>query len=165
MFLDLRNIRLSNVPFISAAPLEDSLDKVLASIEGPPETPYEGGIFFITVKLSQDPQKAPLMRFQTKVYHTNISPQGHICADYEQRWNPKLSRGSRSSPVEHKSNLWYYRKTGEILWFLGALLTALCGLLAAPDVMILLYQKSRRNTSKIMKIIILLPRSTLNDMR
>jgi ubiquitin-protein ligase len=134
MFLELRNIRWSKVPFISAAPLEDSLNKVLASIEGPPETPYEGGVFFITVKLSQDPQKAPLMRFQTKIYHPNISPQGHICADYGQKWNSKLSGGSRISPVKDPSNLWYHRKAGESLWSLGALLTALCGLLAAPDI-------------------------------
>ncbi|KAH6688812.1 prion-inhibition and propagation-domain-containing protein [Leptodontidium sp. MPI-SDFR-AT-0119] len=134
MFLELRNIRLSKVPFISAAPLEDSLDKVLASIEGPPATPYEGGFFFITVKLSHNAQKAPLMRFQTKIYHPNISPQGHICADYGQKWHPKLSPESRLVPSSGTSNFWYHRKTGETLWSLGALLTALCGLLAAPDV-------------------------------
>jgi ubiquitin-protein ligase len=82
MFLELRDIRTSKVPFISAAPLGDSLDKVLASIEGPPETPYEGGIFWITVQLPRDPRNPPLLRFQTKIYHPNISPQGHICADY-----------------------------------------------------------------------------------
>jgi hypothetical protein len=52
MFFELRDIRSGKVPFVSAVPLDDSLDKVLASIEGPPETPYEGGIFWITVKLS-----------------------------------------------------------------------------------------------------------------
>jgi ubiquitin-protein ligase len=126
MFLELRDIRTSKVPFISAAPLGDSLDKVLASIEGPPETPYEGGIFWITVRLSRDPSSPPLMRFHTKIYHPNISPQGHICADYKQRWN--------SSLIDSSMNSWYHRKKGDPIWSLGALLTALCGLLAAPDV-------------------------------
>lgn len=128
MFVELRNIRLSKVPFISAVPVEDSLDKVLASIEGPPETPYEGGVIFITIKLSQDPQKAPLMRFQTKIYHPNISPRGHICADYGQKWNPN---GAGEFSIDSG---WYHRKPGESVWSLGALLTALCGLLALLDV-------------------------------
>jgi ubiquitin-protein ligase len=126
MFLELRDIRTSKVPFISAAPLGDSLEKVLASIEGPPETPYEGGIFWITVRLPRDPRNPPLLRFQTKIYHPNISPQGHICADYQQRWNPK--------DIDDSKNFWYCRRRGDITWSLGALLTALCGLLAAPDV-------------------------------
>lgn len=83
MFFELRNIKEGKVPFVTAAPVGDSLTKVLASIEGPPETPYEGGIFWITIALPEEnPQMPLLMRFQTKVYHPNISPQGHICADY-----------------------------------------------------------------------------------
>ncbi|KAL5328695.1 hypothetical protein ACEPPN_002197 [Leptodophora sp. 'Broadleaf-Isolate-01'] len=131
MFVELRSIRLSKVPFISAVPLEDGLDKVLASIEGPPETPYDGGVFFITVKLSEHSQQAPLMRFQTKIYHPNISPQGHICADYVQRWNPKECA---ETSTEDTVDWWYHRKPGETVWSLGALLTALCGFLAAPEV-------------------------------
>jgi ubiquitin-protein ligase len=135
MFFDLRNIRTGKIPFVSAAPVQDSLDRVLASIEGPPETPYEGGIFWITVKLSDiDPLGPPLMRFQTKIYHPNISPKGHICADYKEKWNSVLSAGSTDGPVQNPTDLWYRRKSGETLWSLGALLTALCGLLATPDV-------------------------------
>jgi ubiquitin-protein ligase len=135
MFFDLRNIRTGKIPFVSAAPVQDSLDRVLASIEGPPETPYEGGIFWITVKLSDiDPLGPPLMRFQTKIYHPNISPKGHICADYKEKWNSVLSAGSTDGPVQNPADLWYRRKSGETLWSLGALLTALCGLLATPDV-------------------------------
>jgi hypothetical protein len=100
MFFELRNIRAGKVPFVSAVPLDESLAKILASIEGPPETPYEGGIFFITVKLSDtDPFGPPLMRFHTKIYHPNISPQGHICADYREKWNSVLSAGFAKIPV------------------------------------------------------------------
>ena len=134
MFIELRNIRAGKVPFVSAVPLEDSLDKVLASIEGPPETPYEGGVFWITIKLSEtDPFGPPLMRFQTKIYHPNISPKGHICADFREKWNSFLSAGTFRSPVKDQTALWYRTKSSDIQWSLGALLTALCGLLASPD--------------------------------
>ncbi|KAH6721435.1 hypothetical protein BKA61DRAFT_700023 [Leptodontidium sp. MPI-SDFR-AT-0119] len=135
MFLELRDIRTGKVPFVSATPIDDSLDRVLASIEGPPETPYEGGIFWITVKLSvTDPHGPPLMRFHTKIYHPNISPQGHICADYKDKWNAILSAGFSTVPVGDPSAAWFLRNSKQVKWSLGALLTALCGLLASPDV-------------------------------
>ncbi|KIM96767.1 hypothetical protein OIDMADRAFT_44348 [Oidiodendron maius Zn] len=136
MFIELRNIRAGNVPFISAVPLDDSLARVLASIEGPPETPYEGGVFWITVKLSEtNPWNGPpMMRFQTKIYHPNISPQGYICADYGEKWNSVLSTSSVKRPVKDPAALWCRERSTEIQWSLGALLTALCGLLATPDV-------------------------------
>ncbi|KAH7369976.1 hypothetical protein BKA65DRAFT_471216 [Rhexocercosporidium sp. MPI-PUGE-AT-0058] len=135
MFLELRDIRAGKVPFISAIPIDDSLDRVLASIEGPPETPYEGGIFWITIKLSvTDPYGPPLMRFHTKIYHPNISPQGHICADYRDKWNAVLSAGFSTVPVSDPSAAWFSGNSKQVKWSLGALLTALCGLLASPDV-------------------------------
>lgn len=45
MFLELRSIRRAAIPFMSAAPIGDSLDRILASIEGPPDTPYAGEYF------------------------------------------------------------------------------------------------------------------------
>lgn len=137
MFFELRNIKKSKVSFISATPLEDSLDKVLASIEGPPETPYEGGVFWITVKLSeQDPFGPPLMRFQTKIYHPNISPKGEICADYREKWCCLGNEDVRSRLHPPSMDQWYGPATSprETQWSLGSLLTALCGLLASPVV-------------------------------
>ena len=135
MFFELRNIRAGKVPFVSAVPLDDSLAKVLASIEGPPETPYEGGIFFITVQLSEtDPYAPPVMRFHTKIYHPNISPQGHICADYKEKWNAVFAAGASRIPVSDSNAIWFPPRSGDTRWSLGALLTALCGLLASPDV-------------------------------
>ena len=133
MFIELRDIREGKVPFVSAAPLNDRLDKVLASIEGPPETPYEGGVFWITVKLSDiDPHGPPLMRFHTRIYHPNVSPRGDICADYKEKWTHMLSAGA--GKVKGQTALWYRGSRAKIEWSLGALLTALCGLLATPNV-------------------------------
>ncbi|KAH8816506.1 hypothetical protein F5884DRAFT_896275 [Xylogone sp. PMI_703] len=135
MFIELRNIRAGKVPFISAVPLNESLNKVLASIEGPPETPYEGGIFWITVKLSENDPHAPLMlRFHTKIYHPNISPQGHICADYKEKWDSSFRADVHRSPVNGQAAQWYRAKSSDAEWTLGSLLVALCGLLATPDV-------------------------------
>jgi ubiquitin-protein ligase len=135
MFIELRNIRSRKVPFVSAVPLNDSLDEILASIEGPPDTPYEGGIFLITVKLSAKvPFGPPLMRFHTKVYHANISPQGNICAEYKDKWNTFLSAGRPAEGRTNQDNALYTTKSTDVRWSLGAILTALCGLLASPDV-------------------------------
>lgn len=83
MFFKLCNIRAEKVLFVNAVPLDNSLAKVLASIKGLPETPYKGGVFFITVKLSEtDPFGPLLIRFYTKIYHPNISLNGYIYADY-----------------------------------------------------------------------------------
>lgn len=131
MFLELRNIRTGKVPFVSAAPVGDSLNKVLASIEGPPETPYEGGVFWITIKISQNSLGLPLMKFQTRVYHPNISPQGHICADFGDKWNAFHAEKRYNTKV---TSMWYRGKSSTPQWTLGALLTAICGLLASPDV-------------------------------
>ncbi|KAK3681144.1 prion-inhibition and propagation-domain-containing protein [Podospora appendiculata] len=81
IFLELRSIRNAGVPFISAIPLGDSLDKVVASIEGPPDTPYEGGggVFWILVLFSLTNAHAPpALRFLTKIYHPNIDCNGNI---------------------------------------------------------------------------------------
>jgi ubiquitin-protein ligase len=134
MFFELRRIREAGVPFVSAAPLSDDLSRILASIEGPPETPYEGGIFWITVSISEEnPSKPPFLRFHTRVYHPNVDHKGNICADYQERWNlfPKSRyvKGAYKDP----NSQWFQEKSPGI-WSLGALLTALCALLATPDV-------------------------------
>ncbi|KAM5358995.1 hypothetical protein ACJZ2D_014820 [Fusarium nematophilum] len=87
VFVEPRSIRNASVPFVSAAPVGDILDKVLARIEGPPDTTYEGGIFWISVKFPEAPTEPPMLRFQTRIYHPNIDPNGNICADYQRWWS------------------------------------------------------------------------------
>ncbi|KAH8886438.1 hypothetical protein GQ53DRAFT_658173, partial [Thozetella sp. PMI_491] len=132
VFLELRSIRNAGVPFISATTIEDSLDKILASIEGPPDTPYEGGIFWISVKYS-DSVSPPLLHFETRIYHPNIDCNGNICADYRHWWSdPSLQRYMRSF-FEPTRTAWFSEQASNH-YSLGALLTALCGLLASPNV-------------------------------
>ncbi|KAF4985682.1 hypothetical protein FDECE_16392 [Fusarium decemcellulare] len=133
VFLELRSIRNAAVPFISAAPIGDDLDKVLASIEGPPDTPYEGGIFRIGVRFPDSPAEPPILRFQTRVYHPNIDPKGNICADYQQWWSDPTLQSYMFSIASRSGGSWFSESFSN-RYSLGALLTALCGLLACPNV-------------------------------
>ncbi|PQE28266.1 vegetative cell wall gp1 protein [Rutstroemia sp. NJR-2017a WRK4] len=134
MFFELRRIREAGVPFVSAAPIGDDLSRILASIEGPPETPYEGGIFWITVGVSEEnPSKPPLLRFHTRVYHPNVDHKGNICADYQERWNALPKSRYVKGAYKDPNSQWFQEKSTGI-WSLDALLTALCALLATPDV-------------------------------
>lgn len=63
--------------------LEDdsNLFKWTVLINGPPETPYEGGFFNATLEFPEDfPQKPPLMKFTTPgFWHPNVYKDGKVC--------------------------------------------------------------------------------------
>mmetsp|Transcript_10808 Transcript_10808/g.12366 ORF Transcript_10808/g.12366 Transcript_10808/m.12366 type:complete len:160 (+) Transcript_10808:128-607(+) len=82
--------------FVDAAPKhDDDLFFWEATIRGPPESPYETGVFKLQVQFPANyPFKAPLIRFQTKVYHPNIDANGNICLDIlknPEAWSPVLT--------------------------------------------------------------------------
>ena len=62
-----------------------------ATINGPPNTPFEKGIFNIMLKFDTDyPVKPPSVKFITPMYHPNIYRDGKICVDILQssEWTP-----------------------------------------------------------------------------
>jgi ubiquitin-conjugating enzyme E2 D/E len=78
----------------TAGPEDDSdMFKWLASIQGPAESPFEGGTFNLKIEFPKDyPFKPPKCTFQTKMYHPNVNSNGTICLDIlKDQWSPKLN--------------------------------------------------------------------------
>ena len=77
----------------SAGPDDDNIYCWTATIIGPTETVYEGGIFFLTIEFPENyPYKPPKVRFITKIYHPNINSSGGICLDIlKENWSPALT--------------------------------------------------------------------------
>lgn len=81
--IELQNNAAPN--FLTLSPI--SADNILewqATIQGPPDTPYEFGVFHVCISLTgiDYPSVPPRMWFHTKVYHPNIDEKGAICADF-----------------------------------------------------------------------------------
>ena len=76
-----------------AGPVGVNLFDWEATIIGPDDTPYEGGIFKLRINFPSDyPFKPPKIVFDTPIYHCNINSNGSICLDILKReWSPALT--------------------------------------------------------------------------
>ena len=84
-----------NPPMNCSAGLVDSSNIFhwRATIIGPEDTPYQGGVFHLDINFPvQYPFVPPKVRFTTKIYHPNISSAGSICIDIlkKNKWSPSL---------------------------------------------------------------------------
>ena len=58
------------------------------SLLGPSDTPYAGGMFFLTADFPENyPIGPPEVKFINQMYHLNVSPtDGHVCISTLNRW-------------------------------------------------------------------------------
>jgi ubiquitin-conjugating enzyme E2 D len=77
----------------SAGPNNDNIYKWKAFINGPKDSPYEGGLFELEMTFTNRyPFKPPKVVFITKIYHMNINGSGQICLDIlKDNWSPALT--------------------------------------------------------------------------
>jgi len=92
---ELQQLLLNPPQGIGASPArQDDLLHWIASIEGPCNTPYKGGTFYLNIKFGENyPFEAPKVTFKTKIYHCNIrSNTGEICLDVlKDNYSPALT--------------------------------------------------------------------------
>ncbi|KAI9676209.1 MAG: Ubiquitin-conjugating enzyme E2 1 [Trizodia sp. TS-e1964] len=93
---EIADIKSDTSSHILAEPVGggDDLTHLRGSFKGPPGTPYEGGNYFVDIKIPNEyPFRPPVMKFETKVWHPNVSSQtGAICLDtLSSAWSPVLT--------------------------------------------------------------------------
>ena len=90
---ELENLSKDPPSNCSAGPSEEDLFNWKATIMGPTDSPYSGGVYFLDIKFPENyPFKPPKITFTTRIYHPNINSSGGICLDVlKGNWSPALT--------------------------------------------------------------------------
>ncbi|XP_061354171.1 ubiquitin-conjugating enzyme E2-17 kDa-like [Gastrolobium bilobum] len=90
---ELKDILTDPPSSCSAGPINNDLFHWQATIMGPTDSPFDGGVFLVSIHFPSDyPFKPPKVSFLTKVFHPNISSNGSICLDIlKEHWSPALT--------------------------------------------------------------------------
>ncbi|XP_048098789.1 uncharacterized protein LOC125294288 isoform X1 [Alosa alosa] len=77
---ELKSLHCDPHPYCSVFPSDTDFTFWKILIKGPPDTPYENGVFELYCQFGDAyPVKPPLVRFITPVYHCNVNNVGRIC--------------------------------------------------------------------------------------
>lgn len=91
---ELKDLQKESFEGITVNPInEENIYVWRAVIIGPKDTPYEGGHFKLNIYFpNQYPFRPPKVKFETKIFHPNISSKGDICLDVlRATWSPALT--------------------------------------------------------------------------
>jgi peroxin-4 len=88
---EFKDISRSKLVGIALQPENDNIQVWKCVLDGPRDTPYEGGKFTMMLRVPPDyPLNAPEARFKTRIFHPNIHfKTGEVCLDIlKTNWTP-----------------------------------------------------------------------------
>lgn len=99
---DFKRLQEDPPASVSGAPTENNIMLWNAVIFGPADTPFEGGTFRLTMEFTEEyPNKPPIVKFVSKMFHPNVYADGGICLDILQnRWSPTYDVSSILTSIQ-----------------------------------------------------------------
>ncbi|XP_023268984.1 uncharacterized protein LOC111660082 [Seriola lalandi dorsalis] len=90
---ELKSLHCHPHPYFTVFPSESDFTFWKILMEGPPDTPYEKGVFELFCQFGSDyPVKPPTVRFVTRIYHCNINSVGRICHNiFDRNYNSLIT--------------------------------------------------------------------------
>ncbi|XP_026203682.1 uncharacterized protein LOC113153966 [Anabas testudineus] len=90
---ELKSLHCHPHPYFNVFPSESDFTFWKILLEGPPDTPYENGVFELFCQFGPDyPVKPPTVRFVTHIYHCNINSVGRICHNiFDRSYNAQIT--------------------------------------------------------------------------
>ena len=78
-YMDIIYNPILNIVATVGLPDENNLFEWRVTLFGPRDTPYKGGLFYLTLKFPENyPSYPPKVTFDTPIYHINVASIGYI---------------------------------------------------------------------------------------
>ena len=101
---EINKFQMNPPAYVNAYLKGDDLYEWKATIEGPPDSPYEGGMFLLDIIFPRNyPFRPPKVTFLTKIYHCNINCEGwvniNILKSFD--WRPGMTISTLLLSIQH----------------------------------------------------------------